>query len=175
MFVTIGQIVNTHGNRGEVKVKPFTDDPNRFCELEHIYLVRPDQETAEDPALRRYVTLAGVRFHKGMALIAFNEVQDMNQAEALKNYYLQLPEEELKPLPEGRYYIYQLIGLDVFEGETYYGKITEVLQPGSNDVYVVVDPVSKREVLIPAIKDVIVDVDIAAGKMEVVLLPGLLD
>jgi 16S rRNA processing protein RimM len=175
MFITIGQIVSTHGNRGEVKVMPFTDDPNRFFDLQHVYLVHPQQEASEDPAKRRYVTLEQVRFHKKMVLITFKEVENMNQGEALRNYYLQLPESELQPLPEGRYYIYQLIGLEVYEGETCYGKITEVMQPGSNDVYVVWDAERKSEVLVPALKDVIKKVDIPNGRMEVVLPPGLLD
>lgn len=174
MFITIGQIVNTHGNRGEVKVMPITDDPSRFEEIEQVYAVAAaDEMKSEAKAPRRPLTIETVRYHKKMVLITFKEVADMNQAEAVKGYYLQLPESELKPLPEGRYYIYQLEGLKVYEGERCYGTLTEVLQPGSNDVYVVRD--GQQEILIPALKTVIKKVDLEAGRMEVVLPPGLLD
>ena len=176
MFISIGRIVNTHGNKGEVKIKPLTDDLNRYSELEHVYLIRPDWEAkSQDPSDRQYVSLAHVRYHKDMVLITFNEVADMNQAEALKGYFVQLPEADLKPLPEGRYYIYQLIGLQVYEGQTCYGTLIEVLQPGSNDVYVVQDAGTKEEILVPALKDVIKKVDVVNGRMEVVLPLGLLD
>ena len=174
MFITIGQIINTHGNRGEVKVKPITDDPGLFEEIKKVYAVaEADEKQMEQRAPRRPLTIETVRYHKKMVLITFMEIADMNQAEVIKGYFLQLPESELKPLPEGRYYIYQLEGLKVCEGERCYGTLTEVLQPGSNDVYVVRD--GQQEILIPALKTVIKKVDLEAGRMEVVLPPGLLD
>lgn len=174
MFITIGQIINTHGNRGELKIRPITDDASRFEELKTIYAIDPANEKKTDRMEdRRPLTIQTVRFHKNMVLITFKEIADMNQAEAVKGYYLQLPESELKPLPEGRYYIYQLEGLKVYEGDQCYGTLVEVLQPGSNDVYVVRD--DQREILVPALKTVIQKVDLAAGRMDVILPPGLLD
>jgi len=84
-----------------------------------------------------------------------------------------VPEDDLPPLPDGRYYIYQLEGLTVWEKEICYGKLTEVMQPGSNDVYVVSD--GKREILVPALKTVIKSVDLDSNRMEVELPAGLLD
>ena len=109
-------------------------------------------------------------------MLTFAEIPDLTAAEKLKGWFLQVEEEELPPLPEGRYYIYQLIGLAVWEGETCYGRIKEVMQPGSNDVYVVgADEGVKAEndLLIPALKTVIKKVDLKAGRMEVELPPGL--
>jgi 16S rRNA processing protein RimM len=166
MYIPVGQVVNTHGNKGEVKVLPLTDDASRFEELKTVFVEEERQVTP--------LSVATVRYHKGMVLLTFLEIADMDRAAALKGQFLKIPESELKPLPEGRYYIFQLVGLDVYEGDLYYGRITEVLQPGSNDVYVVRDG-ANREILVPALKWVIRSVNLEINRMEVVLPPGLLD
>ncbi len=168
MYISIGKIVNTHGIKGEVKVKVFSDSLERFEGVEQVY-ASPDEAGEKGQLL----TITGIRYHKDMAMLTFEEAADLTQAEKLKNYYLQVPEKELPPLPEGRYYIYQLEGLSVWEKDVCYGKLTEVLQPGSNDVYVVKE--GKREILIPALKTVIKSVDLEKGRMEVELPAGLLE
>ena len=180
MYIHVGQIVNTHGNKGEVKVYPLTDDPARFEELKQVYAgagadagANPGDAADNDAAVIS-LNIRTVRYLKNMALLTFEEINDMNQAIKLKGKYLSIPETELKPLPEGRYYIYQLIGLDVYEGDRYFGKITEVLKPGGNDVYVVRDE-EKQEILIPVLKWVVHGVDLEAKRVEVVLPPGLLE
>lgn len=175
MYISIGQIVNTHGHKGEVKIMPFTDEPQSLAQRPALYLVPPEEEKLEEALGRRPVHIGHSRVHKNMLLAALEGIETMNQAEALKWYFLQIPAEDLKPLPEGRYYIFQLVGLKVFEGTQYYGEVTEVLQPGSNDVYVVKDPQSSREILIPALKEVIQKVNLEEGRMDVLLPPGLLD
>jgi 16S rRNA processing protein RimM len=162
----VGRVVNTHGSKGEVRVLPLTDEPSRFEELKTVYV--------QEGQGMKPLSIKTVRYHKGMVLLAFSEARDMSRAAALKGRFLQIPETELKPLPEGRYYIFQLVGLDVYEGELYYGRIAEVLQPGSNDVYVVRDG-ANREILVPALEWVVRSVDLEANRMEVVLPPGLLD
>ena len=168
MYISIGQIVNTHGVRGEVKVKVFSDSIDRFEGVGHVYAA--SDENAED---RRILTVTGLRYQKDMVLMSFDEIHDMTEAEKLKNSFLQVPESDLPPLPEGRYYIYQLEGLAVWEKDVCYGKLTEVMQPGSNDVYVVDN--GTRELLIPALKTVIKSVDLEKGRMEVELPAGLLE
>jgi 16S rRNA processing protein RimM len=167
-YITIGKVVNTHGTGGELKVKVFSDSITRFEGMGQIYAA-PGVGGGE----RQLLTIAGLRYHKDMVLMKFGEINDMAQAEGLKNASLQVPESELPPLPAGRYYIYQLEGLSVWEKEVCYGKLTEVLQPGSNDVYVVSD--GKREILVPALKAVIKEVDLGKGRMEVELPAGLLE
>jgi 16S rRNA processing protein RimM len=119
------------------------------------------------------LTITGVRYHKGMALLTFAEVGDMAAAQRLRGCFLQVPAADLPPLPEGRYYIYQLVGLSVWEKDVCLGALTEVLQPGSNDVYIVRE--GSREILVPALKSVIKGVDLAARRMDVELPAGLLE
>ena len=168
MFISIGQIVNTHGIKGEVKAKVFSDRIDRFEGMKQIYAA--SDEKGKD---RRMLTITGLRYQKGMALLTFQEIETMAEAEKLKNGFLQVPESELQPLPEGKHYIYQLEGLAVWEKDVCYGKLAEVMQPGGNDVYVVCD--GEREILIPALKTVIKSVDLEKGRMEVELPSGLLE
>ncbi len=167
-YIQIGQIVNTHGHLGELKIFPLTDDYQRFDELSRIYI-------GENEDLRAY-HIRKVRVHKGMVLITLKEIADMNQAEKLKGLYLQIPLEEVKPLPEGQYYIFQLLGLAVYNGDTLLGKVKDVLKTGSNDVYVVEPSTGQgKDILIPALKQVVTKIDLQNSRMEITPLPGLLE
>ena len=168
MYISIGKIVNTHGIGGELKVKVYSDRLERFEGMEQVY-ASPDEHADE----RRVLTIERLRYHKDMVLMKIKGIDDISQAEGLKNVFLQVPEDELPPLPKGRYYIYQLEGLSVWEKGRCYGELKEVLQPGSNDVYVVSD--GKRDILVPALRTVIREVDLDKGRMEVALPAGLLE
>lgn len=166
VYIKIGQIINTHGNKGELKIYPLTDALSRFEELEHVFI----QHKGE---YREY-QVEGVRFYKELILMTLAEIPDMNAAEKLKNLYLELPETELKELPEGHYYIYQLVGLEVYEGERLLGKVADIIKTGSNDVYVV-ERTDQKPLLIPALKEVIREIDLEAGRIRAVLPEGLED
>ena len=168
LWISIGKIVNTHGIRGEVRVQVYSDSLDRFEGLHEVCVA-----IGEGARERRTLAITGLRYHKGLVLLKFRGIEDLQQAEEVKGCYLQVPESELPPLPEGRFYIYQLEGLSVWEKDRCYGTLTEVLQPGSNDVYVVKE--GKREILIPALKTVIKEVDLEKGRMEVELPDGLLE
>lgn len=168
MYITIGKIVNTHGIAGEVRVQVYSDEITRFEGMERIYAA-----TKEQGDERTVLTITGLRYHKDFVLMTLAGVDSMTAAESLKNSFLQVPEEDLPALPIGRYYIYQLEGLTVWEKGVCYGELKEVMQPGSNDVYLVSD--GQREILIPALKTVIKEVDLQSGRMEVELPAGLLD
>jgi len=165
-YIQIGKIINTHGHKGVLKVYPLTDDAARFFELEKFYVKLQDNYRA--------FTVKAVQLHKNMVLLTCAEIPDMNTAEKLKGQYLEIPQRELKPLSAGSFYIFQLIGLDVYEGDQYLGKLCEVLQPGSNDVFVVKTPESK-ELYLPALKSVVREVDFNGNRMQVKIPPGLLD
>lgn len=164
-YIKIGQIVNTHGNKGELKVYPLTDDIKRYYDLRHVYI-------NQDGDIREYYVL-GARTHKGMVILDLKEITDMNQAEKLKGCYLELPESELMTLPEGHYYIFQIIGLDVYENDCFLGKIKEIFPTGSNDVYVVTG--GKKTIYLPATKEVIKDINLESGIIQVSIPAGLLD
>ncbi|MEE0434077.1 MAG: ribosome maturation factor RimM [Peptococcaceae bacterium] len=163
----IGKILNAHGVRGELKVEPLTDDPARYTVLEQVYI--------EDR--KKHYTLydvESVRFHKEQVLVKLKGIDDMDAAKAVKHLHLAINKSDRMPLEEGAYYIDDLIGLEVYEDERKLGVLKEVLQPGANDVYVVDSPIYP-ELLIPALKTVIVNVDLAAGRMDVKLPKGLVD
>jgi 16S rRNA processing protein RimM len=165
-YIKIGQIVNTHGYKGGLKIYPLTDDAQRFFALEKVYINLEGHYVS--------YTIAKVQLHKNMVLLLFQEITDMNTAERLKGLYLEIPRAEVRPLPPGSFYIFQLIGLDVYEGEQYLGKLCEVLQPGGNDVFVVKTPENK-EIYLPALKAVVTRIDFDCSRMEVKIPPGLLD
>jgi 16S rRNA processing protein RimM len=165
-YIQIGQIINTHGHKGGLKIYPLTDDAERFYELARVYVKLNDNYTA--------YTVSKVQLHKNLVLLTLVEIPDMNAAERLKGLYLEIPKEEARPLAADSYYIFQLMGLDVFAGEHYLGKLCEVLKPGSNDVFVVKTPEDK-EIYLPALKSVVTGIDLEHGRMEVKIPPGLLD
>lgn len=163
----IGKILNAHGIRGELKVEPLTDDPARYHVLEQVYV--------EDRRKSYHLyEVEGVRFHKGQVLVKLSGIDDMDAAKALKNQYLAINNSDRMPLEEGAYYISDLIGLAVYEDGEQIGVLKEVLQPGANDVYVL-DSARYPDLYIPAIKDVILTVDLEAGRMDVKLPKGLVD
>ncbi len=154
-FITIGKIIAPHGVRGDVRIYPITDFPERFLDMDECYIEQ-----------KKY-TITSARFHKQFVLMTFEGIKDRNAAELLVQKEMQVKRDELVPLPEGRYYIFDMIGLSVYDTENnLLGTLTEVLQPGSNDVYVV-EPKDGKPLLLPAIKDVIVQVDIENKKMVV--------
>lgn len=166
-LLQVGVITSTHGVRGEVKVYPTTDDVARFKKLKKVIL-DTGKENLE-------LEIAGVKFFKNMVILKFKEFDNINDVEKYRQKALYVTRENAVKLKKDEYFIADLIGLSVKtdEGETL-GDLTDVIQTGANDVYVV-SMQDGEEVLIPAIKDCIKEVDIENGKMEVHLLPGLLD
>lgn len=162
----VGQIVNTFGIKGEVKVTPFTDDINRFDNLKKVYV-----KTRKDDKLYK---VEGVRYHKNMVLLKLEGIENPEQAELLKNAFLEIDREDAVPLKEGQYFIADLIGLEVYTDEgNLLGKVDDIYNTGANDIYVVKDELGKQ-VLLPGIKEVIKQVDLENEKILVHLIPGLI-
>lgn len=166
-YIKIGQIINTHGHKGEVKIFPLTDEPKRFLDLEHAYIKGNDDQYTE-------YRISRARLHQNMAILQFIEVADMNSAEQLKGHYLELPQDELRPLPEGHYYIFQIVGLAVYEGEQLLGRVVDVIKSPASDLYLT-DTSAGKKFYIPAVKEIVQKIDLAAGRIEVKLPPGLMD
>lgn len=163
----IGKILNAHGIRGELKVEPLTDNPERYKILEQVYLEdRKKNYTLYDVEF--------VRFHKGNVLVKLAGIDDMDAAKLVKNQHLAINKSDRMPLEEGAYYIDDLIGLQVFEDDRPIGVLKDVLQPGANDVYVL-DSSIYPDLYIPALKSVILSVDLENKRMDVKLPKGLVD
>ena len=161
----IGQIVNTFGIKGEVKVVPFTDDINRFDDLEKVYV-----KTKKESKLYK---VENARYHKNMVLLKFEGINNPEDAEMLKNSFLEVDREDAIPLEEGTYFIVDLIGLDVYTDDgRLLGKVEDIYNTGANDIYVVKDELGKQ-ILLPGIDDVIKEVKLE-DRIIVHLIPGLI-
>lgn len=166
-LLQVGVITTTHGVRGEVKVFPTTDDSARFKDLKKV-LLDTGKETLE-------LEIAGVKFFKNLVILKFKGIDDINEVEKFKKCGLYVAREDAVPLDENEYFIADLIGLKVWSDEDEeLGELTDVLQTGANDVYVVRQE-DGEELLLPAIKECVKEVDLKDGKILVHLLKGLRD
>ena len=164
-YLELGQIVNVKGLKGEVKVNSFTDDNTKFERIPKVFLKRKE-------SLKEY-EIEKVGYHKNQVIIKFKNVNTVEEAETLRNSYIVVDREIFGELPEGVYYIADLIGLDVYtESNEYLGKVDDIFSTGSNDVYVVKDELGKQK-LLPGIDEVIKQIDLESGKIIVNLIEGL--
>lgn len=165
-YFEIGKITGTHGIRGTMRVFPTTEDPFRFERLKEIIV--------EIRGKREIFHIQKVAFHKQFVLLTVKEITDINVAELYKNGRILIPDAMAIPLGEDEYYNRDLYGLKVVteEGEEL-GELAEIFPTGSNDVYVVKKDGKGKELLLPAIKDCIKNVDLENGVMTVKLLEGL--
>ncbi|MBN1994611.1 MAG: 16S rRNA processing protein RimM [Anaerolineae bacterium] len=164
-YLAIGKVVRAHGLRGEVSIAVLTEFPERFKTTEWVYLGDQFEATA--------YRLESFRWHKQNVLLTLAGVTDRTQAEQLKGQFVQVPVEQAVPLPEDAYYFYQLIGLDVVTiAGQHLGIVTDIVETGANDVYVVEH--DGQEILLPAIADVVKSIDLETGQMVVEVIEGLI-
>lgn len=165
-FLKAGVISSTHGVRGEVKVFPASGDPERFRSLKKIFL-----DTGRE---RMELEITGVKFFKQFAILKFRGFDNINDIEKYRGCDLWVAREDAIPLEEDEYYIGDLIGMQVYtEDGALFGELKDVMETGANDVYII----STREygeVLVPAIRDCILAVDVEERTMKIHLLPGLI-
>jgi len=166
-FIRIGKILKSQGHRGAVKVLPLTDFPDRFLDMKLARVRLPGGNKVE-------YTMEDARLHGKFVTIKFKEINDMDIADKLRGSYIEVSRQELVPLEEDCYYIFDIVGLSVYDtAEKFLGKITDVLQTGANDVYVV--ETGGKPLLLPALKEVVREVDLEGGRMLVDLPKGLAD
>ncbi|WP_379129806.1 ribosome maturation factor RimM [Paenibacillus sp. sgz500958] len=170
-MLTVGKLVNTHGIRGEVKILSSTDFPEvRFATGKKLTVV-PENGSSFD------VIVDSAREHKGTYIVKLKGYTDINQVEKFKGSLLKVPSTDLVELPDNEYYYHQIIGCTVHTdepGAEPLGTITEILTPGANHVWVVKPTGKGKEILIPVIDDVVLDVDVAAKRVTIHLMEGLL-
>jgi len=160
-FITIGRILTPQGVKGKLKVKIETDFPQRFTPGSKVYINRQP------------MTIDSAEWHRGKLVIKLNTIDSIEDAQELRGKAIEIHRSQVHPLPEGQYYHFQLIGLEVWttEGELL-GNITEILTTESNDNYVVRS--TKGEILIPAIEDVVKSIDLDKGCVIIESIAGLL-
>jgi 16S rRNA processing protein RimM len=163
-FLAVGRISKPHGVYGEVRVELMTDNPERFEWLDAIYV---------GEANPRRVLINSVRYHQDVVLLKLEGYPTRTEAELLRGELLQVPESEAVPLAEDEYFLYQLIGVEVYtEQGRRLGQLTEILETGANNVFVVEN--EHKQYLIPDIPDVIREVDIENGRLVIHPMPGLI-
>ena len=160
-FITIGRILAPWGIKGKLKVKVITDFPQRFAPSSTVYISRQP------------MTIDSTEWYKSKAIIKLNTIDNFEAAQWLRGQPIEIHHSQLYSLPEGQYYHFQLIGLEVWttQGELL-GNITEILTAESNDNYVVKG--DKGEILIPAVEDVVKSIDLNKGRIVIEAIPGLL-
>ncbi len=160
--IEVGKIVNVHGIRGDVKINPFIDDTEAFREFKFVYVKESKQK------------IKGVKFVKHCPILSLEGIDSVEKAEALRNTSVYIDEEMLPELSENEFYVKDILNLSVEteEGE-FLGKITDVLKTGSNDVYEVLKEDGKK-FLIPAISQVVKEINIKDKKVIIELLEGLI-
>jgi 16S rRNA processing protein RimM len=167
-YLAVGRILRPHGVRGELRVEILTDYPERLGQCADLYLACPDS-----PASVRRYPIERLRRHKEVLLLKLGGCDDRNDADELRGMLVQIPLEKAVPLEEGEYYHFQLIGVRVeTENGEWLGQVIEVLETGANDVFIVRGPWG--EVLLPAVDDVVLELDLKSKRMVVHLLPGIL-
>lgn len=161
-FITIGHILAPWGNKGKLKVRVLTDFPQRFVPSATVYV---NQQS---------ITIKNVIWQRGKAIVKLSTVSDLESAQKLTGKLIEIPFHQIQPLPEGQYYHFQLIGLEVWttRGELL-GNITDILKTASNDNYVV--KTAEEEVLIPSIEDVVKSIDLDEGHVVIEPIEGLLN
>lgn len=161
----VGVISSTHGIRGEVKVFPTTDDPSRYKKLKKVYLDTGKELLA--------LEIQGVKFFKQFVIVKFKGIDNINDIEMYKGKSLFVDRKDAVPLKKDEYYIADMVGITVFteDGEEF-GILKDVMETGANDVYII-DSKEHGEVLVPAIKQCILGVDVENRRMDIHLMDGL--
>ena len=164
-YFEIGQIVNTFGIKGFVKINPFTDDMERFEELKSVLVVK-NRELIE-------MQIEEVKYQKNVVLVKFKGIEDINMAEKYKGCYIKIRREDARKLPKDTYFIADLIGLNVYDdNDNLLGTVNDIYNNKVHDIYVIKDDLGKQ-ILLPSTKEVIKQVDIDNDKIVVHLIDGL--
>ncbi|MEA4900178.1 ribosome maturation factor RimM [Desulfitobacterium sp.] len=162
--VLVGEVIKPHGIRGELKIFPLTDNPSRFKKLAKV--------TLEQKGVIRTFNILKVQVHQDEVYLTLEGIETREEAEKLRGFAVKIDRADVPPLEKGWYY-FELEGMQVFDGEVCLGVLTQVLQTGANDVYLVKGECG--EICVPALKTVVKKVDVPGRRMDVTLPPGLLE
>lgn len=166
-YLQIGKIVNTHGVRGEVRLVPLTDDPHRFDELEWVYVEKNGTMTK--------CVIKDVKYTKGSVILKLSGIDTMDAAEALRDCFILVDRANAVKLPKDSFFICDILGSSVIDEKgVELGQLVDVLQTGSNDVYVIKNEAG-RELLLPALKSVVRGISLEQKRIDVTVPKGLFE
>lgn len=163
-YVYLGKVANTHGVRGDIKINPYVNNFERFKKLKKIYI---GSDTAT-------FTVVGCKQAKNQIILQLKESNSFEDAAALKNKEVFIERKDAVKLPEGEHFVFDLVKCDIYQDGELIGHLRDVLATGSNDVYIVERP-GKKDLLIPALKSVVLNIDIENKRIDVKLPSGLLE
>lgn len=162
-YTIIGQIINTHGIRGQLKIYPITSDIERFRSLKRVFIGESKVEC----------NVSSVMIKKGLVIIALKEYSNINEVTSFVKSYLFVSDEDRVVLPKDNYFIHDLVGCKIIDAkEGFVGELVDVIQGAANDVYVVKN--GDAEILIPAVKEFIKNVDVLSKEIHVELIEGMI-
>jgi 16S rRNA processing protein RimM len=165
-FIIIGKVLSTQGNKGEIKVLPLTDSIDRFKKLTNIFIRKNNN--------RKTLNVEKIRIKENTVIIKLKDIENINDAKTVVGSCLEVERENAVKLPKGTYFVFEIIGLKVYdENNIFLGKVENVISTGSNDVYVV-NKKDKEELYIPAIHDVVKNIDLENKRITINMVDGLI-
>ena len=165
-FITIGKVVSTQGNKGEVNILPLTDSTNRFKNLVTVFLRNNNSQTT--------LNIEKIRIKENTVILKLKDIESIEEAKIIVGSFLEVERKNAVKLPKDTYFIFEIIGLEVYtENNIFLGKVENVIGTGSNDVYIVKGK-NKKELFIPAIREVVKNVNIEKKRITINMVDGLI-
>ena len=165
-FITIGKVVSTRGNKGEVNILPLTDSTNRFKNLVTVFLRNNTSQTT--------LNIEKIRIKENTVILKLKDIESIEEAKIIVGSFLEVERKNAVKLPKDTYFIFEIIGLEVYtENNIFLGKVENVISTGSNDVYIVKGK-NKKELFIPAIREVVKNVNIEKKRITINMVDGLI-
>jgi 16S rRNA processing protein RimM len=165
-FITIAKVVSTQGNKGEVNIFPLTDLANRFKNLTTVFLRNNNSQTT--------LNIEKIRIKENTVVLKFKNIENIKEAKMIVGSFLEVERKNAVKLPKDTYFIFEIIGLEVYaENNIFLGKVENVISTGSNDVYIVKGK-NKKELFIPAIHEVVKNVNLEKKRINIKMVDGLI-
>ena len=165
-FITIGKVISTQSNKGEVKVLPLTDSTDRFNNLDTVFLRNSNSRTT--------LNIEKIRIKENTVILKLKDIENIQEAKTIVGSFLEVKRENAVKLPKDTYFLFEIIGLEVYdENNIFLGKVENVISTGSNDVYIVKDK-NKKELSIPAIREVVKNIDLEKKRITIKMVDGLI-
>ncbi|MBA7598991.1 Ribosome maturation factor RimM [subsurface metagenome] len=165
-FITIGKVVSTQGNKGEVNILPLTDSTDRFKNLATVFLRNNNNQTI--------LNIEKIRIKEDTIILKLKDIENIEKAKMIVGSFLEVERKNAVKLPKDTYFIFEIIGLGVYaENNIFLGKVEDVISTGSNDVYVVKNK-NKEEIFVPAIHEVVKNINLEKKRITIKMVDGLI-